>query len=72
MPVKHDCNPVLNWIQRSTGLRELSASLVASHLMRTGYIAIFVQTAIMRTDQEKKETLFFIYKYDILEAKINI
>jgi len=57
MPVKHDCNPLLKWVQRSTGLRELSASLVGNLLMRTGYVAIFVQTAIMRTAQTQKETL---------------
>jgi hypothetical protein len=40
-PVRHDCYPVLKWIQRLTGPRKLSASLVVNILMRTGYIAIF-------------------------------
>jgi hypothetical protein len=58
-PVKHDYNPVLKWIQRFTGLRKLSASLVVNLLKRARYIVIFVLTGIMGTAQTQKEPLFF-------------
>jgi hypothetical protein len=71
-PVKHDCNPVLKWIQSFTGLRKLSASLMVNLLKRTGYIAIFVLTGIIRIAQTQKEpVLFYINIFSKLKSTFN-